>query len=72
MKFSVTLEEGEDGWIIASCPALTGCHSQGRTRDEALENIKEAILAWLEAEEVDASQQSSSGADGITVVEVAT
>ncbi len=43
MKFLVTLEEDEDGFIIASCPALLGCHSQGRSREEALVNIKEAI-----------------------------
>ena len=43
MKFLVTLEEDEDGYIVASCPALLGCHSQGRSREEALANIKEAI-----------------------------
>ena len=43
MKFLVTLEEDEDGFIVASCPALLGCHSQGRSREEALANIKEAI-----------------------------
>jgi predicted RNase H-like HicB family nuclease len=47
-KFLVTLERGEDGWIIAECPALPGCVSQGRTEPEALENIKEAIQASLE------------------------
>ena len=36
MKFAITLEQGEDGFIIASCPALPGCHSQGRTREEAI------------------------------------
>lgn len=43
MKFLVTLQEGEDGWIVAECPALPGCVSQGRTADEALVNIREAI-----------------------------
>ena len=43
MKFVVALEDGEDGFIVASCPALPGCYSQGRSRDEALVNIKEAI-----------------------------
>jgi predicted RNase H-like HicB family nuclease len=52
--FHVTLEDGEDGWAVASVPALKGCHSQGRTRDEALENIREAIDLWLEAEDADA------------------
>ena len=36
MKFAITLEQGEDGFIVASCPALPGCHSQGRTREEAI------------------------------------
>ncbi|MEZ5338670.1 MAG: type II toxin-antitoxin system HicB family antitoxin [bacterium] len=49
MKFTVEVEPGEDGWIIASCPSLPGCHSQGMSRDVALANIREAILAWLEA-----------------------
>ncbi len=48
LKFLVTLEPGEDGYIIAECPAIPGCLSQGRTREEALENIKDAILACLE------------------------
>ncbi len=52
--FHVTLTDGEDGWIVASVPALKGCHSQGRTREEALENIKEAIDGWLEAEDAEA------------------
>ncbi len=52
--FHVTLSEGEDGWIVASVPALKGCHSQGRTREEALDNIREAIDGWLEAEDADA------------------
>uniref|UniRef100_A0A7C1J8G6 Type II toxin-antitoxin system HicB family antitoxin n=1 Tax=Ammonifex degensii TaxID=42838 RepID=A0A7C1J8G6_9THEO len=48
MKFLVTLTEGEDGFIIAECPALPGCLSQGRTKEEALVNIKEAIALSIE------------------------
>ena len=51
MIFHVTLEQDEDGWIVAECPALPGCVSQGRDEKEALENIKEAITAWLWAED---------------------
>jgi predicted RNase H-like HicB family nuclease len=42
----------DEGWSI-SCPSLPGCHSQGATRDEAIENIRVAIREWLlvEAEE---------------------
>jgi len=51
MIFHVTLEQDEDGWIVVECPALPGCVSQGRDEKEALENIKEAITAWLWAED---------------------
>ena len=51
MLFHVSLETAEDGWIVAECPALPGCVSQGRDEKEALENIKEAITAWLWAED---------------------
>jgi predicted RNase H-like HicB family nuclease len=47
VKFLVTLAPGEDGWIVAECPALPGCISQGRSRKEALKNIREAIEASL-------------------------
>ena len=55
MIFHVSLEKAEDGWIVAECPALPGCVSQGRDEKEALENIKEAITAWLWAEDQKAS-----------------
>jgi predicted RNase H-like HicB family nuclease len=48
-RYTVVLEPGEDGFVVISCPALPGCRTQGRTREEALENIKEAIELYLEA-----------------------
>ncbi|HUT03784.1 MAG TPA: type II toxin-antitoxin system HicB family antitoxin [bacterium] len=51
MIFHVRLEKAEDGWIVAECPALPGCVSQGKDEKEALENVKEAITAWLWAED---------------------
>ena len=51
MIFHITLSKAEDGWIVAECPALTGCVSQGSDEKEAIENIKEAITAWLWAED---------------------
>ncbi len=47
MIFHVSLQKAEDDWIVAECPALPGCISQGRDEKETLENIREAILAWL-------------------------
>ena len=51
MMMHVTMEQAEDGWIVVECPALPGCVSQGRDEKEALENIREAITAWLWAED---------------------
>jgi predicted RNase H-like HicB family nuclease len=49
MKFVINLQRDETGMIVAECPAIPGCVSQGRTEDEALANIREAIAACLEA-----------------------
>ena len=48
MKFWTTLDRDEDGVWIAECPSIPGCVSEGSTRDEALENIREAIALCLE------------------------
>lgn len=48
MTLQVIIERGEDGYFSAHCPALKSCWSQGRTRDEALKNIREAIDLYLE------------------------
>ena len=47
MKFAITLEQDEDGYIVASCPVLPGCHSQGKTEEEAIANITEAIRGYI-------------------------
>ncbi len=49
MRYRVLIEQGEDGVYVAEVPALPGCISQGRTRSEAVSNIKEAIAAYLES-----------------------
>ena len=49
MKYRVLIEQDEDGVYVAEVPTLPGCISQGRTREEAVENIKEAIAAYLES-----------------------
>ena len=48
MKFTVTVNRDEDGLWIVECPTIPGCVSQGKTKDQALDNIKEAIELCLE------------------------
>lgn len=48
MKLLVTIEQDETGVFVADCPSIPGCVSQGRTEQEALENIREAIALCLE------------------------
>lgn len=68
MKFKVAITKGEDGGYVVRCPALPGCVSQGRTKKEAIENIREAIEGWLE---VSAQRGLRGAASGQQVVEVA-
>ena len=49
MKLLVTLERDETGMLVAECPAIPGCVSQGRTEDEAPDNIREAIAGCLQS-----------------------
>ncbi len=49
MNLPVILTEGEDGYIVAEIPMLQGCISQGKTKEEALANIKEAAELCLES-----------------------
>ena len=48
MKFNITLDRDEDGVWIVECPSILGCVSQGATKEEALENIQDAISACLQ------------------------
>jgi predicted RNase H-like HicB family nuclease len=48
-KYTIVVEMDEDGLYVASCPAIQGCYTQGRTYDEAMKNIKEAISLHIEA-----------------------
>ena len=60
MKLHVVVEQDEAGYFAAEVPALPGCLSQGKTREEAITNVKEAVEGWLEVMEAkcagDASQ----------------
>jgi predicted RNase H-like HicB family nuclease len=48
MNIKVVIEHGEDGYYVAHCPALKSCWTQGKTREEAVNNVREAIALYLE------------------------
>lgn len=58
-EFAVIIEKDSDGWFIADVPELQGCHTQGKTKKEALKNIKEAIELCLEVKELKNSKQKA-------------
>jgi len=68
MIFHVKIEQAEDGYFVVECPALPGCVSQGRDEEEALANIREAITAWLWAEDQKAAASLSEISDQPPVV----
>lgn len=47
-NLQVIIEQDEDGYYIAECPALQGCYTQGETFEEAIENIKDVIAMCIE------------------------
>jgi len=49
MRFRIIVEQDEDGIFVAECPTLPGCISQGKTRDEAVENVKDAMQGYIES-----------------------
>jgi len=58
MIYRVLIEKGEDFGYVAHCPVIPGCHSQGDTIEEAIENIKDAIKSCLEALDKDLMAQT--------------
>lgn len=49
MKYRIVIEQDEEGIFVAECPSLPGCVTQGKTRNEALKNIKDAMTGYLES-----------------------
>lgn len=49
MRYRVIIEQDEDGVFIVECPSLPGCISQGKTREEAIKNIEDAIKGYIES-----------------------
>ena len=60
--YEVVLVESGEGWAVM-CPALLGCLSQGQSEAEALENIQEAIVGWLEFEAIDVERRKQKWVD---------
>ena len=50
MEYTVIIERDEDGYLVGSVPSLKGCHTQGRSMDELMERIREAVLLCLEVQ----------------------
>jgi len=59
MKLHVVIEKDEAGYFVAEVPALPGCFSPGKTHEEAIANVKEAIEGWLEVMEAKQSFDST-------------
>ena len=80
MTLKVILEKGADGYIIAECPQIPGCMTQGTTKEDALANIKDAVQACLKvmmedmiaASTVPAATRAPEGAEerGLELVSV--
>lgn len=68
MVYRVIIEKGEDFGYVAHCPAIPGCHSQGKTMEETIENIKDAIKGCLSVLDEDITSEKEKE---FAVVEVA-
>ncbi len=66
-KYTVLIEQDEDGWFVSSVVELPGCHTQAKTREELLKRTREAIKAYLESEEAEESHSKFIGAQQIEV-----
>jgi predicted RNase H-like HicB family nuclease len=57
LDLTILYEDGDDGWIVASIPAVPGVLSQGRDRDEARENVLDALALMLSPEPIEAGDE---------------
>jgi predicted RNase H-like HicB family nuclease len=57
LDLTIVYEDGEEGWILASIPAVPGVHTQGRTREEARENVLDALALMLSPEPPEAGDE---------------
>lgn len=66
-EFSVVIERDEEGYFVASVPALPGCHTQARSLDELMERIREAIALCLEVKSEETGHLEFVGVQRVTV-----
>ena len=66
-NFTVIIEKDEDGYFVGYVPSIKGCHTQGKTIDELMKNIKEAIELCLEAEGKDVEPERFVGVQNVEV-----
>jgi len=66
-NFTVVIEKDEDGYYVGYVPSIRGCHTQGKTLDELIKNIKEAIELCLEVEGKEIEEEKFVGVQNIEV-----
>jgi predicted RNase H-like HicB family nuclease len=66
-EFSVVIERDEEGYYVASVPALPGCHTQARSLDELMERVREAIALCLEVKAEEADRLEFVGVQRVNV-----
>lgn len=66
-EFSVVIERDEEGYYVASVPALPGCHTQARSLDELMERVREAVAVCLDAQGDDANGLEFIGVQRVSV-----
>lgn len=66
-NFTVVIEKDEDGYYVGYVPSIRGCHTQGKTLDELMKNIKEAIELCLEVEGTEIEPEKFIGVQNVEV-----
>ncbi len=69
MEFNVIIEKDEDGWYVASVPEIQGCHTQGKTIEQVLERIKEAIEVCLESDNEPVRKMKFIGIQKVEIIQ---
>ncbi len=67
-NFTVLIEQGEDGWYVATVPDIQGCYTQGKTVAQVLDRIKEAIEVCLEADKEEIEPMRFVGVQQVQIV----